>query len=326
MKRVLNRHLQQTISDVIQMSGIGLHSGKTVNLTLRPAAPDTGIVFVRTDLPGRPEVAATYANIFSTQMATTLAKQVGKDKIKVGTVEHLLAGLFGMGVDNLIVEIDGPEVPVMDGSALPYVEVIEQTGLTAQAKARTVIQIRKKVQLRVDDKWAVVEPSDDFDLRVSIEWDHPVIGFQEFHYHPGKTPFMDVAPARTFGFLSEVESLKRIGLARGGSLENAIVLDDSRVLNPEGLRFPNEFARHKVLDAVGDFKLAGFEFQGAFRMHRPGHDLHCRLVQKILSDKSNYNLITLGREKAESVSPQDLRVPERLVAAITRAAALAQAD
>lgn len=292
---VSTQPLQRTLKRPIVLSGIGLHSGKEVRLTLQPAQPGTGVVFVRADLPQRPEIPASFENVLNTKMATTL----GIGKVTVGTVEHLLGALQGQGVDNVRVEVEGPEVPIFDGSALAFCEAIANAGLDTQLQPRPIVAIRRRVDLRVADKWAVVEPSPQFDLRVSIEWDHPVIGFQEFRFIKGTTPFEEVASARTFGFLRDVESLQRMGLARGGSLDNAIVLDDARVLNPNGLRKPDEFVRHKVLDALGDFKLAGFEFQGMFRLHRPGHELHCRLLCAIFSDPRNYEFVLAGSSRNE---------------------------
>lgn len=285
---------QRTLKNAVTIEGIGVHSGAPARITLRPAAPDTGIIFIRTDLEGRPEIPARSGYVHSTQMATTLAK----GSAKVATVEHLMSALYGLGVDNVLAEIDGPEMPILDGSSMRFFEAIRDAGIQTQEVARTRIVLKKKVQLRVGDKWAVAEPSEGFDVKVSIEWDHPAIGYQEFHYVEGETRFEDVGAARTFGFLGEVEMLKKMGLARGGSLENAIVLDESKVLNPDGLRFPDEFVRHKVLDALGDFKLAGTHFVGSFRMHRPGHELHTRLVEKILSDPANYDLVTTVRPAA----------------------------
>jgi UDP-3-O-[3-hydroxymyristoyl] N-acetylglucosamine deacetylase len=279
--------LQKTLKDSVTLTGVGIHSGKTARLTMKPARPGFGVRFVRTDLEGCPEIQAHYKNVINTQMATTL----GRGQITIGTVEHVLAALQGMGIDNAWIEVDGPEVPIMDGSSGPFCEAIMEVGVTVQRQRRAVLALRRKVEIKVGEKWAVAEPSSRLEIHGSIDWDHPSIGFQEFHFIEGKTDFAELAHARTFGFLHEVEALKRMGLARGGSLDNAVVLDQALVLNPDGLRFPDEFVRHKVLDALGDFKLAGIQIQAFFRLHRAGHDLHSQLLTAIFKDPDNYEII-----------------------------------
>ena len=279
--------LQQTLKKQILLDGVGLHSGKPVRVRLCPAPTHAGIVFVRTDLEGSPEVSAHYKNIVNTQLATTL----GLAGVTVSTVEHLLAALQGAGVDNVRVELDGPEVPVMDGSAAIFYDAIQQVGVMTQLETRPILALRKKVEIKIDEKWAVAAPSARLEIHGSIEWDHPLIGYQEFHYQEGKTPFEEIAAARTFGFLRDVDALKSKGLARGGSLENAVVLDQSQILNPGGLRYTDEFVRHKVLDALGDFKLAGIAIQGFFRLHRAGHDLHSQLLTEIFKNPDHFEII-----------------------------------
>lgn len=280
-------NFQRTVKRAVSVAGVGLHSGKDAHLAIRPARPNTGIVFVRTDLLDAPQVSAHVKNVISTQLATTL----GLGKVRIATVEHVLAALAGLGVDNAIVEVDGPEVPIMDGSSAPFCEAIEAAGIEAQAQHRPFLALRRRVELKVAEKWAVAEPSSKFEIYASIDWDHPSIGYQEFHYEAGRTPFSELAKARTFGFLRDVEAMKRMGLARGGSLDNAVVLDDALVLNPGGLRSADEFVRHKVLDAIGDFKLAGIPIQGYFRIHRAGHELHTQLLQEIFRDPDNFEII-----------------------------------
>lgn len=279
---------QRTHKRPVTITGIGLHSGKEATVTLQPARPNRGIVFVRTDLPGRPEIAGHYKNVVNTRLATTL----GRDKlVTVSTVEHLLAAVAGMGIDNLVVEVNGPEIPILDGSSSRFVDAIEQVGVETLAQPRAYLSLRRRVELKLAEKWAVAEPSARLEIHGSIEWDHPSIGYQEFHYIEGKTQFSELARARTFGFIQDVEALKRAGLARGGSLENAVVLDQASVLNPDGLRYADEFVRHKVLDALGDFKLAGIAIQGYIRLHRAGHDLHSQLLAEIFKDPDNYEII-----------------------------------
>lgn len=278
---------QKTLKDSVTLEGVGIHSGKPARLTMRPARPGFGVRFVRTDLDGSPEIAAHYSNVIDTKMATTL----GDGKVTISTVEHVLAALQGLGIDNCLIEVNGPEVPIMDGSSGPFCEAILRAGTQLQRQFRPILALRRKVEVKVGEKWAVAEPSARLEIHGSIEWDHPSIGYQEFHYTDGKTDFSELAHARTFGFLHEVEALKRMGLARGGSFENAVVLDHALVLNPEGLRFNDEFVRHKVLDALGDFKLAGIQIQAYFRLHRAGHDLHSQLLAAIFKDPDNYEII-----------------------------------
>ncbi len=288
---------QRTLKRSISLRGIGLHSGKEVRLILRPARPNRGIVFVRTDLPHAPEIPARVDRVVNTQLATT----IGIGDATVSTIEHLLAAFQGLNVDNAVVEVDGPEVPIMDGSAAPFIEAILKVGIESQLKSKSRLALRRRVDIKVGDKWAIAEPSSKFEVHASIQWNHPLIGNQEFHYIEGKTSLAELAGARTFGFIKDVEMLKRMGLAQGGSLENAVVLDDCMVLNPEGLRFRDEFVRHKVLDALGDFRLAGYPIQGYFRLHCAGHDLHRQLMMEILKNPDNYEIVdSLAKIREES--------------------------
>jgi UDP-3-O-[3-hydroxymyristoyl] N-acetylglucosamine deacetylase len=290
-------NLQKTLKDSVTLEGIGIHSGKPTRLTMIPANVGAGVRFIRTDLAGCPEIAAHHKNVVSTQMATTL----GQGKVTISTVEHVLAALQGLGIDNCRIEVSGPEVPIMDGSSGPFCDAILSVGTQVQRKQRPVLALRRKVEVKVGEKWAVAEPSSRLEIHGSIDWDHPSIGYQEFHFVEGKTDFAELAHARTFGFLHEVEALKRAGLARGGSLDNAVVLDRALVLNPEGLRFPDEFVRHKVLDALGDFKLAGIQIQAYFRLHRAGHDLHSQLLSAIFKDPDCFEIID-GTTASEEVA------------------------
>jgi UDP-3-O-[3-hydroxymyristoyl] N-acetylglucosamine deacetylase len=294
------------------MTGIGLHSGKEVQLTLKPGRPNHGIKFVRTDLPDTLPINAHFNNVVSTQMATTL----GRGKITISTVEHLMAAFQGAGIDNAIVEVDAPEIPILDGSAARFYEAILSAGIEFQTPKQPILVLRRKVEVKVNEKWAVAEPSARLEIHGSIDWDHPAIGYQEYHYVAGKTSFGELASARTFGFLRDVEALKRMGLARGGSLDNAVVLDDALVLNPGGLRYPDEFVKHKVLDALGDFKLAGIELQAYFRLHRAGHDLHSQLLNAIFSNPDNFEII----EELNSQQPTAARVRTVLAAPLIASA------
>lgn len=301
MKRTSN--YQRTLKSPVEFIGVGIHSGKQALMRVLPARPGTGIVFVRTDLDGRPGIPALHRYVVNTQLATTL----GIGKVTLSTVEHVLAALQGLMIDNAIIEVNGPEVPVMDGSALPFVKEFQRVGMDLQLQLRPKLVIRKKVEVKMGEKWALASPSPGLEIHASIDFDHPVIGYQEFTYVDGLTPFAELAAARTFGMLRDIENLKRMGLARGGSLENAVVLNDAFILNPEGLRSPDEFVKHKILDALGDFRLSGFSIQGKFRLHRAGHDVHCQLLQAILRDPTAFEIVgatqpTKAQEFADLIS------------------------
>lgn len=278
---------QRTLKTEFSIAGVGVHSGQMIQLKVKPAKANQGIVFVRTDLEGTPHIPALHRNVVCTRLATTL----GLGKATVSTVEHILAAFYGLGIDNATIEVNGAEVPIMDGSSRVFCEAIRAAGTELQCQTRRVLALRKKVEVKLGEKWAVAEPSSGFQIFGSIDWDHPSIGYQEFFYQEGKTPFEELAGARTFGFLKDIEALQKAGLARGGSLDNAIVLNEALILNPEGLRYPNEFVRHKILDALGDFMLAGVHLQGLVRLHRAGHDLHCQLLTEILKNPANYELL-----------------------------------
>lgn len=289
-------NFQRTLRRPVTITGIGVHSGKRASLVIRPAIPNRGVVFIRTDLEDSPEIPALAKNVVNTQMATV----IGIGKVTVSTVEHVMAALQGLGIDNAVIEVDGPEVPILDGSSAPFCIAIEEAGIQRQLLSRAVLVLKKKVEVKVAEKWAVAEPSSKLEIHGSIEWDHPSIGYQEYRYIEGQTPFSELASARTFGFLRDVEALKKMGLCRGGSLENAVVLDEASVLNTEGLRSPDEFVRHKVLDALGDFKLSGFTLQMKVRLHRAGHDIHRQLLAEIFKDPANYEIIETTVEEKSS--------------------------
>lgn len=288
---------QTTLKSSVVLKGIGLHSGEAAQVTLHPANPDTGIVFIRADQPKAQPIIARFDSVQKTALQTV----IGNRDTSIATVEHLLAALAGLEIDNAIVEVGGPEVPIMDGSSIPFVDAIRKAGILTQVRHRSLIVIRQRVDVKMAEKWAFVEPSNGFEISASVEWDHPSIGYQEFKYRAGTQSFSEIASARTFGFLRDVEALKRAGLARGGSLDNAVVLDEALVLNPGGLRYPNEFVRHKVLDAIGDLKLAGLQFRGHFRLHRAGHELHLKLLEQIFSNPENYDVVST-QPAAASVS------------------------
>jgi UDP-3-O-[3-hydroxymyristoyl] N-acetylglucosamine deacetylase len=277
---------QHTIRRPISCVGIGLHSGCKVNLSLKPAAPDQGIRFRRTDM-GNFEVPATVNNLAGIQLATGLAR----DQVSVETVEHLLAALVSMGIDNVVVELNSPEVPIMDGSAAPFIYLIQEAGVKRQQKGRRFLKIVRPVALSRGDKRIAIYPSDHFKVTYSVSYDHPMLRHQSRTLRVTEESFIEeIAPARTFTFLKDVEMLRQNGLALGGSLENAVVLGETGVLN-NALRFEDEFVRHKILDAVGDLALVGFPVIGHLVAHRAGHALHTEFAAKILEETQAWRLI-----------------------------------
>jgi UDP-3-O-[3-hydroxymyristoyl] N-acetylglucosamine deacetylase len=294
---------QRTIESEVRCSGIGLHSGAPVTLVLRPAPEGHGVTFQRTDLLGASAIPALHSNVVDTSLATTL----GKDGVRVGTVEHLCAALSGLGIDNLRVELDGPEVPIMDGSAAPFGYLLRSAGIVEQRKTKKFLVIRKKVAVREGDKLAELAPAEQFRVRCNIDFKHPLISDQSFELAFSDRSFhREISRARTFGFLRDVEALKRAGLARGGSLENAIVVDDFSILNPDGLRYPDEFVRHKILDAMGDLFLLGMPVIGYLTAHKSGHALNHKLVTQVLADPTSFKVVSATARELERL---ELKVP-----------------
>lgn len=270
---------QKTVGDVIGCRGIGLHTGRKVGMVIKPAKADKGIVFVRKDLPDEPFVVAHVDAVRDTTLATT----IGLNGVSVSTVEHLMSALNGMGIDNAIVELDSYEVPIMDGSALPFVNMIKEAGVKFLGKQRRVLVIKEPVAVRDDNGSAMFLPHDDFKITYTIDFDHPLIGRQTYTLTLSESSYVDeICGARTFGFLKDVEYLQAVGLALGGSLKNAVVLDERRVINKEGLRFPDEFVRHKILDAIGDLSLLGCSIRGHFIAYRSGHRLNNMLLKELI--------------------------------------------
>jgi len=291
---------QQTLAEKVSCTGIGLHSGAPTQLTLHPARADEGITFVRTDGRAPIEIPARARELASTQLATTL----GRGPASIRTVEHLLAALFGLGVDNVRVEVDGPELPVMDGSAAPFVYLIRSAGVFRQRERRRALRIRRPIEIRDGDRRIAVEPARDFRVHYAVDFDHPAIGRQELSLAPLDAERFDreISAARTFGFLRDVRTLWTSGLARGGSLDNAVLLDDQRVVNPQGLRWPDEFVRHKILDLCGDLALLGMPLVGHVHVERGGHTLHQRLVKAILERPEAWVIDDPDRGFARGVS------------------------
>lgn len=276
---------QRSIKAVIHATGVGLHSGQKVYMTLRPAPVNTGVVFIRSDLPQPNSIRAEARRVGDTRLSTCL-EEAG---VRVATVEHLMSAISGLGIDNLFVELTSAEVPIMDGSAGPFVFLLQSAGIEEQKAAKKYIRIKKPIQVADGDKWARFEPFNGFKLTYTIAFDHPVfdadnssvtINFADTSYA------QEVSRARTFGFMQDVETLRSMGLAQGGSLDNAIVMDEYRVLNEDGLRYKDEFVRHKILDAVGDLYLLGHPLIGAFHGYKAGHALHNRLLRELMQEQA----------------------------------------
>ncbi len=282
---------QRTLQSDIRATGVGLHSGDKVSLHLKPAPVDTGIVFRRMDLNPVVDVPADATLVKDTTLCTAL----DHGGVRVATIEHLMSALAGLGIDNVYVELSSPEVPIMDGSAGPFVFLIQSAGIAEQTAAKKLIRIKNPVTVSDGDKWARFEPYDGFKVDFAIEFDHPVFtdGVQRASIDFGSTSYVrEVSRARTFGFMRDIEYLRSHNLALGGSLDNAIVLDDYRVLNEDGLRYDDEFVRHKILDAIGDLYLMGYGIVGAYTGYKSGHGLNNQLAQALLADQQAFDIVT----------------------------------
>ena len=300
---------QRTLSSKIGASGVGLHTGKKISLTLKPAPSNSGIVFKRTDIESAP-IKASLENVFDTRLSTSLSN----NEIKISTVEHLLSALAGIGIDNAIVELDGPEVPIMDGSARPFVFMIQSAGIQEQSEAKRFIKIKKTIEVKQDEKWAKIEPFDGFKVAFTIDFDHPAfsetsqsseIDFSSVSY------LSQVSRARTFGFAKDIELLRKNNLALGGSVNNAIVIDDYKVVNEEGVRFQDEFVKHKILDAIGDLYLLGHGLIGSFSAYKSGHHLNNLLLRELINNVHAWEEVTIEND---SESPIFYSTPEPVIA------------
>ena len=294
---------QRTLKNVIRASGVGLHTGEKVLMTLRPAAPDTGVVFRRVDLASPVDIQASAGLVGDTRLCSTL----DNGHASVATVEHLMSALAGLGVDNVYVDLDGPEVPIMDGSASSFVFLLQSAGIEEQNAAKKFVRIKKTVEVVEGDKRVRFEPFDGFKISFTIDFKHPVFekSGQEITLDFANTSYIkEVSRARTFGFMQEVEWLRANGLALGGSLDNAIVMDEFRVLNNDGLRYEDEFVKHKVLDAIGDLYILGHPVIGAFYAHKSGHALNNRLLRTLLQDQSAWEYVSFDDE---ALAPAGIR-------------------
>ncbi|HPE80309.1 MAG: UDP-3-O-acyl-N-acetylglucosamine deacetylase [Sedimenticolaceae bacterium] len=292
---------QRTLKNVIRATGVGLHTGAKVYLTLRPAAPDTGIVFRRVDLEPPVDIPAKAENVGDTRLSTTLTK----DGARISTVEHLLSAFAGLGIDNAYVDVSAAEVPIMDGSAGPFVFLIQSAGVEEQNVAKRFIRIKRPVEVREGDKIARFEPFNGFKVSFGIDFDHPAMSEESRRsvIDFSSTSFVkEVSRARTFGFLRDIEMLRENGLALGGSMDNAIVVDDFRVLNEDGLRYEDEFVKHKILDAIGDLYLLGHSLIGAFSGYKSGHELNNRLLKTLITQPETWEEVTFEDAERAPIS------------------------
>jgi len=288
---------QRTIKSIVKTVGIGLHSGRKVELTLRPAAADTGIVFSRIDLAQPVEIPASAMSIGDTRLASVLQK----DGVRVSTVEHLMSACAGLGIDNLYVDVTAEEIPIMDGSAASFVFLLQSAGVEEQNAKKKFIKVKRRVEVREGDKFARLDPFFGFKLKFTIDFRHPAVDKtgQELEVDFADTSYArEIARARTFGFAHEVETMRELGLARGGSMDNAIVLDEYRILNNDGLRYDDEFVKHKMLDAIGDLYVAGHSLIAAYTAYKSGHGLNNALLRELLAHEDAYEIVTFDDPQA----------------------------
>lgn len=297
---------QRTLCDEVECKSKGLHSGRKVSMKIRPADVDEGIVFIRTDLSGNHRVRADIGNVCDTTLATT----IGNNGSSVSTIEHLMSAFSGMGIDNAIVEVDAPEVPIMDGSALPFVRMLRSVGTRIQGKCKKLLVIHEAVSVEDSGGAAMILPASEFKITYKIDFDHPAIGQQTYHMTFSDTRYEEeICAARTFGFLKDVEYLQARGLALGGSLKNAVVLNEENIINKEGLRCPQEFVKHKILDAIGDLSLLGMPIIGHFIAYKSGHRLNNQLLQEVLAQPQSWSLVHQYRRQDQTDVARPLNVP-----------------
>jgi UDP-3-O-[3-hydroxymyristoyl] N-acetylglucosamine deacetylase len=295
---------QRTLKREIGCTGIGLHSGEKVSMNLRPAPPNTGINFVRTDFNTQPMIRAKFDYVIDTMLATT----IGQNGSRVSTIEHLMAAFFGLGIDNAIVELNGPEVPIMDGSAAPFVFLMKSAGIREQKEPKRFVVIKKPFEVHDGNKSVCIFPAKQLEISYMIDFQHPLLRNQEYGLtFSGKDFVKEISKARTFGFLKDVETLKNNGFAKGGSLDNAIVMDEFRILNEDGLRFKNEFVRHKILDFIGDLAIIGSPIIGHFVVKRSGHFLNQSMLKQLMQSNGYWEALTF--KTPEECSQNGVRIP-----------------
>lgn len=299
-------HIQRTIKKEISCTSVGLHTGRKIRMTIGPAGVDTGIVFVRTDLAQPNKIKADMYNVSDTQLATT----IGNDELRVSTVEHLLSAFSGLGVDNAIVGLDAPEIPIMDGSALPFVAMLKNAGIRVQGKGKKLLVIKKPVSVSDGDGAAMLLPFPEFKITYKIDFRHPLISEQSYEFIFSDVSYeQEICAARTFGFLKDVEYMQAKGLALGGSLNNAVVLTEDKIVNKEGLRFPDEFVKHKILDAIGDLSLLGMPIIGHFIAYKSGHKLNNLLLRELMTHEKCWKIVGAFNEGPISKGLPSLNQP-----------------
>ena len=287
---------QRTIHDSVSVTGVGLHSGCRVNLTLKPAQPDQGIIFVRVDLPEKTQMKINPFLINDTRLSSTM---VDENNVRIATVEHLMSAFACMGIDNIIVEISAAEIPIMDGSSNSFLYLINSAGIVEQKAYKKYIKIKETIEVYDDDKWVRLQPFDGYKLSLQINYDHPLFQAENSQYEINfaeSSYVSEISRARTFAFMYEIEHIRKNGLGLGGNLNNAVVIDDDTVLNHGGLRFPNEFVRHKILDAIGDLYIAGYQPIGAFAGYKSGHAINNKLLRKLLNSPNAWSLVNFYNE------------------------------
>ncbi|MCD4717546.1 MAG: UDP-3-O-acyl-N-acetylglucosamine deacetylase [Desulfobacterales bacterium] len=295
---------QRTLKDQVECTGVGLHSGERVHLNIRPAPSDTGIKFVRTDLDGHPMIEARFDNVSNTTLATT----IGSNGCKVATIEHLMAAFFGLGIDNALVELDGPEVPIMDGSTAPFIFLIKSAGIREQKSPKQFIVIKKPFKIDDGNRSIHIYPSKELKITYTIDFAHPLLRNQKYELRfSGRDFVREISRARTFGFLKDVQTLKENGLAKGGSLDNAVVIDDFRIINEDGLRFEDEFVRHKILDFIGDLSIVGSPVIGHFVVEKSGHFLNHQMLKNLMKSKKHWKMLTF--ETPAECTKNSVKIP-----------------
>lgn len=299
---------QRTLKNIVQTTGVGLHSGRKVTLLLRPAAANTGVIYRRTDLSPPVDFPADPSSVRDTMLCTAL---VNDDGVRISTVEHLNAALAGMGIDNIIIEVDAPEIPIMDGSASPFIYLLQSAGIEAQNALKRFVRIKKRVRVEDGDKWAELRPYNGFKLDFSIDFNHPAIEAEQQSLvldFSSQSFIKEISRARTFGFLRDIETLQSRNLCLGGSFDCAIILDDYRILNEEGLRYENELVKHKVLDAIGDLYMCGHNIIGEMRAYKSGHALNNQLLRTLLADQEAWEWATFENPQTLPVTFIELGV------------------